>query len=219
MKKLIFRFLFYIAGLFVVTLGIAACIKSGLGVSPVTSIPRTIDLVAGISTGYSTIVFYCLLVLVQIVLLRKKFELKNLLQLPVAIMFGYFTDFSIRLLSATNIVQGGWALQLAICVIGILLVAIGMFFYVPTDFVPLPPDGTIKTIAGLTKMKFPNVKIIYDVTSVSISLILCILFMKPFEINKMSVGIGTVLAAVFVGLILGFLNKWLGKKRDSFIKQ
>ncbi|MBR3941795.1 MAG: hypothetical protein IKJ55_00425, partial [Clostridia bacterium] len=109
--------------------------------------------------------------------------------------------------------------QLAICVIGILLVAIGMFFYVPTDFVPLPPDGTIKTIAGLTKMKFPNVKIIYDVTSVSISLILCILFMKPFEINKMSVGIGTVLAAVFVGLILGFLNKWLGKKRDSFIKQ
>ena len=101
---------------------------------------------------------------------------------------------------------------------GILLVAIGMFFYVPTDIVPLPPDGTIKTVAELTKMKFPNVKIIYDVTSVSISLIVCILFLKPFSFANMSVGIGTVLAAVLVGLILGFLNKWFGDKRDLFIK-
>ena len=219
MKKVVLRIIFYIVGLFIVTLGIAACIKSGLGVSPVTSIPRTISLVSSITTGVATILFYALLVVIQILLLRKNFKLKNLLQLPVAILFGYFTDFSIWLLSASNIVQGGMVLQFAVCIIGILLVAIGMFFYVPTDIVPLPPDGTIKTVAELTKMKFPNVKIIYDVTSVSISLVVCILFLKPFALENMSVGIGTVLAAVFVGLILGFLNKWLGKKRDSFIKQ
>ena len=217
MKKIICKILFYIVGLFIVTLGIATCIKSGLGVSPVTSVPRTVNLVTNMSTGVATILFYCLLVVLQIVLLRKNFKLKNLLQIPVAILFGYFTDFSIWLLSATNIVQGiFW--QFAVCIVGILLVAVGMFFYVPTDIVPLPPDGTIKTVAELAKMKFPNVKIIYDVTSVSISLIVCIFFLKPFDFANMSVGIGTVLAAVFVGLILGFLNKWFGKKRDLFIK-
>ncbi len=218
MKKFICRFFFYIAGLFVVTLGIAACIKSGLGVSPVTSIPRTLDMVADISTGISTIIFYCLLVVLQIILLRKNFKLKNLLQVPVAILFGYFTDFSIWLMSATKTIQADMVLQLVICLAGILLVAIGMFFYVPTDMVPLPPDGTIKTISGITKTKFPTVKIIYDVTSVSISLVTCILFLKPFDISKMSVGIGTVLAAVLVGLILGILNKFFGEKRDLLYK-
>ena len=217
MKKIILRIIFYVAGLFIVTLGIASCIKSGLGVSPVTSIPYTLEKVAGISTGTSTIYFYMILLALQIILLRKKFNLKNLLQIPVAVLFGYFTDFSIALISGiptpTNIV-----LKLVASGIGIILVAIGMFFYVPADIVPLPPDGFIKTVSELRGAKFSNIKIIFDVTVVTISFITCLLFLRPFNIMNMSVGLGTVLAAIFVGLILGFLNKHLGTKRDLFIK-
>ena len=217
MKKIAIRILFYIAGLFVVTLGIATSIKSGLGVSPVTSIPYTVEKITGILTGRVTIVFYLLLVILQIVLLRKKFKIKNLLQIPVAVLFGYFTDLSVKLLGFVPSPEH-IGVQLLTSFIGIILVAIGLFFYVPADIVPLPPDGTIKTIAELTKSKFPNVKIVFDTTVVSLSLVGCLLFLKPFSFSNMSVGIGTVLAAIFVGFVLGILNKWFGQKRDILLK-
>ncbi|MDE7259923.1 MAG: hypothetical protein K2N77_11905, partial [Lachnospiraceae bacterium] len=85
------RMLMYIVGLFVMTIGIAISVKSNLGVSPVSSIPYTMTCIWGIEMGKATILFHCFLVLLQIILLRKNYKIKNLLQIIVGIVFGYFT--------------------------------------------------------------------------------------------------------------------------------
>lgn len=64
----------YFIGLFVMTIGIALSVKSNLGVSPVSSIPYTITCVWGIEMGKATILFHIVLVLLQIILLRKNFK-------------------------------------------------------------------------------------------------------------------------------------------------
>lgn len=71
MKHLKVRILMYFIGLFIMTIGIALSVKSNLGVSPVSSIPYTITCVWGIEMGKATILFHIVLVLLQILLLRK----------------------------------------------------------------------------------------------------------------------------------------------------
>ena len=73
------------------TAGIAVSVKSNLGVSPVSSIPYTITCVFGMEMGNATILFHVVLVLLQILLLRKNFKWINLCQVVVGIIFGKFT--------------------------------------------------------------------------------------------------------------------------------
>ena len=76
----------YFIGLFVMTIGIAVSVKSNLGVSPVSSIPYTMTCVWGIEMGKATILFHIVLVVIQILLLRKKFKPVQLLQILVGIV-------------------------------------------------------------------------------------------------------------------------------------
>ena len=87
------RLICYFVGLFIMTAGIAISVKSNLGVSPVSSIPYTVTRCWGLEMGKATILFHCVLVLIQVLILRKRFQLKSLLQIPVGIVFGYFTTF------------------------------------------------------------------------------------------------------------------------------
>ena len=93
MKNMKVRIPMYFVGLFIMTIGIALSVKSNLGVSPVSSIPYTMTCVWGIEMGKATIIFHAALVLIQILLLRKRFKPINLLQVVVGIVFGYFTTF------------------------------------------------------------------------------------------------------------------------------
>ena len=79
------RLVVYFVGLFIMTLGVSMSVKSNLGVSPVSSIPYTITCIFGLEMGKATIVFHIFLVILQIIILRKEFKLKNLLQVLVVI--------------------------------------------------------------------------------------------------------------------------------------
>ena len=90
-SKLGIRLLYYFGGFFVMTIGIALSVKSNLGVSPVSSIPYTMTCVWGIEMGVATVIFHVILVILQMLLMRRRFECKNLLQIPVGMVFGAFT--------------------------------------------------------------------------------------------------------------------------------
>lgn len=92
-SRLFVRIPAYVIGLLIMTLGVAISVKSNLGVSPVSSIPYTITCVVGLEMGKATILFHAVLVLLQILLLRRAFQAKNLLQIFAGILFGYFTTF------------------------------------------------------------------------------------------------------------------------------
>ena len=199
----------YITGLFIMTLGIGISVKSDLGVSPVSSIPYTMTCVWGIEMGKATILFHAALVAIQIILLQRRFRLRNLLQVPVGIMFGYFTTFSNYLMSFLpdphNI-----AIQLGMLLISTLLVAVGLFFYVPADIIPLAGEGVMLAVADVTKKQFSTIKLLFDISMVVISLITCLILLHSLG----SVGIGTVIAAVLVGVELKLITRLLGEVRD-----
>ena len=209
MSKIVKRVLIYLAGLFVMTIGIAISVKANLGVTPVSSVPYTITCVWGLEMGKATILFHSFLVLLQIILLRKKFKIKNLLQIAAGIVFGYFTTFCNWCVSFLPTPEN---IVLRICMVpaSTLFIAFGIFLYLPTDIMPLAAEGVTQAVSQVSGIKFSKVKIGFDVSVVTVSLITCLIFIKGMG----SVGIGTVIAAVLVGTELGIISK-LTEKRNN----
>ncbi|MDD6215621.1 MAG: DUF6198 family protein [Roseburia sp.] len=207
------RFPVYIIGLFIMTLGVSMSVKSNLGVSPVSSIPYTITCITGLEMGKATILFHIVLVLLQVLILRSAFQMKNLLQVVVGILFGYFTTFSNYLFSflpsTDNLV-----IRMLLMLFSTVLIAIGIFFYLPADIVPLAGEGAMKAISDKTNIVFSKVKMGFDISMVVISLISCLLILRKLG----SVGVGTIVAAVLVGAVLGVLTKLFEEKRDRFLQ-
>ena len=206
--NLAIRTAFYLVGFLIMTLGIAVSVKSDLGVSPVSSIPYTITCITGLDLGLATIVFHVALVVLQIVLLRRAFQVKNLLQVPVGVLFGAFTTFSVNLLAFIPTPADVWA-QIAMMLVSTVLIAFGIFLYVPADFIPLAGEGAMLAIAQVAKKKFSTVKLVFDISMMAVSLVTCLLVLHGLG----SVGIGTVIAAVLVGSELKVLNKAFGAAR------
>ena len=206
------RMFMYLTGLFAMTIGIALSVKSDLGVSPVSSIPYTMTCIWGIEMGKATILFHCFLVLLQIILLRKKYQMKNLLQIAVGVLFGYFTTFcnwGVGFLpDPQNII-----IRICMLFISTIFIAIGIFLYLPPDIMPLAGEGAMQAVSTVSGIPFPKVKIGFDISMVVISLITCLAFIKSFG----SVGIGTIIAAVLVGTELGIISKRFGDQRDRWL--
>lgn len=130
----------YVFGLYLITLGVAFSIKSGLGSAPVSSIPYAMNLIWAVEIGIATFIFHAILVAMELALLRGDFKRKHFLQVFVGVLFGAFTSFSVALMDfiphADNLI---WAFVMT--VLSIFLIALGLFFYVPTNLIPLSVEG------------------------------------------------------------------------------
>lgn len=204
-KNLTKRLVLYFMGLFIMTVGIAFSVKSNLGVSPVSSIPYTMTKCFGIEMGLATVLFHCGLVVLQILILRKKFQWKSLLQIPVGIVFGLFTTCCNNLVGLLPDVSN-YGIRIVMILISIVLVAVGIYFYLPANIIPLAGEGVMQAFSTVTKIDFPKVKVGFDITMVTISLVTCLILIHSLG----SVGIGTILGAVLVGVVLGQIKKIFG---------
>lgn len=196
------RIMLFVGGLFVMSLGVGLSIKSGLGVTPISSIPYSLTLASGANIGITTIIFNAILVFLQIPILKKRFKAKRLLQLINTVMFGYFTDLSLWILSP----MPGLPLDVnfTLLIVSMFLIAVGILIYMPANIAPLPGEGVVEAISLAYNKRFSKVKVCFDTSMVVLSLIICGLFTADIF---GSVNIGTILAAIFIGIIIRYLTE------------
>ncbi len=204
-RHLILRCCLLFVGLLIMAFGIAFSIKAGLGTSPISSLPYVLSRFTPLTVGTATIALHITLILLQILLLRKRYDPLQLLQLPAALLFGWLTDFSVWAVSAIS--APSYPLQWLLCVIGIVLVAVGVSFEVTANVVTLAGEGMVLAICKAFPLKFGNVKVGFDVTLVLIACVLSFLFLGQLE----GVREGTVAAAICVGLIAKQINRPMGR--------
>lgn len=202
-EELTFKRVFnYIFGLYLITLGVAFSIKSGLGSAPVSSIPYAMDLIWLINIGVATFIFHAVLVLIEWILLRDDFKRKHFLQVFVGVLFGVFTSFSVSLMEFIPPADT-FLLALLMSILSIFFIALGLFFYVPTNLIPLSVEGVTQAIAIVSNKPFPKVKVFIDITIVATALALSYGFLGQFG----SVGFGTILGALFIGTTVKYIHK------------
>mgnify|MGYP005780426901 FL=1 len=199
------RYLLLLAGLAIMAFGVAFSIKASLGTSPISSVPYVVSLFAPLTVGTATIIMHCVFILLQILILRKKYHPIQLMQLPVAFFFGYLTDFGVW--AVQGITCDHYLQQWLVCLIGIFLVAVGVSLEVKAGVVVLAGEGVVLAICKVIPVKFGYMKVGFDVTLVSIACVLSFVFTGRLQ----GVREGTVAAALLVGLIAKQLGKMLSK--------
>ena len=193
--ELVRRYGLFTGGLFLEGLGIALAKESGLGVSPVSSIANVVSCeITRISLGTWLFIWNCLLLLMQLVILGRRFRPLQLLQLPLSVLFGCFTDIGLAL--AHRIPLGSYAGQSAMLLAGILFLALGIELTVIANVVLNSGEGFVKAVSDRTGFSFGNVKVATDISFVTIAVVLSLVLFHGSIVGTRE---GTIISACLTG--------------------
>ena len=191
----------YLLGLLLLSFAVVFAINSGLGISPINAFPYALSLVTHIDLGACVTLVFTGYILIQILLLRRRFKWYNLFQLVFSALFGYFVDFSKQALGEFTIPT--YAGQLLMLAISLVLVAFGVSFTVGVRLIPMPPEGLTLALTETTGYSFHNVKIVQDCTYILLALACTMIFLgRPEGIQE-----GTIITALFAGKLIAPAQK------------
>ena len=206
-KNIIGRYMLFLMGLFIASMGVAFSTKAGLGTSPVASVPYSVSLVCKIFTlGGWLNLLSVLQITVQVMLLGKKCKpVEIIIQTVLAFSYGYMTDFSCWLIRG---IEGDTYMQQFIyMLLGCIILAFGIWIQLKGAVAMLPGEAMNRTISMVTGKKYENVKIFFDVFYISVAAIICLVFIGRLE----GVREGSIFAAFAVGNIIKVYN-WIYNK-------
>ena len=207
------RYLIFLVGLFVNSLGVSLITKANLGTSPISSIPYVLSLNFPFTLGNFTIFFSIFLIVLQLIILRKNFKLEHILQIPVSIIFGYFIDLTMILFSWVN--PEAYIMKIVYLLIGCLILGVGVYMEVLADVVMLPGESFVRANVLTWKTNFGTTKICFDVSMSVIAAVLSFIFAGRLA----GVREGTVIAALLVGFIARLIGKKLAFLKDMIFPE
>lgn len=207
------RYIVFLIGLFINSLGVSLITKASLGTSPISSIPYVLSLSFPFSLGQFTIAFSLLLILIQLFILRKNFKLEHLLQIPISIIFGYFIDLTMVLLSFIE--PTSYISCLIYLFIGCLVLGIGVYTEVLADVAMLPGESYVRAVSTTWKTDFGTTKVCFDVSISCIAAIASLIL----EHHLNGVREGTIIAAILVGFIARLIGRKLSFLSDILFSE
>ena len=212
-KELAKRYGLFIISLWFSALGVAITKCGSLGVSCISSVPNVLSLrFTALTIGGWTFLWNTLLVLCQIALLGKRFQKIQLLQIPLSFLFGWFTD--VAMLLAVKIPVNSYAMQLAMVVAGVAVLAFGITLGVIANVVLNAGEGIVKALADVSGKEFGFVKMRFDAVCVILSLTISLV---TFGGKIVGVREGTLIAAFLNGTMVKWYSRRLKEPLDQLL--
>ena len=204
-KELLKRYITLVIGLFLSALGVAFTKHGELGVSPISSVANILSYKFTFFTmGTWLIIWNCVLIAGQILILRKKFQPIQLLQVPLSFLFGYFTDFGLWCVSPIPI-DVYWV-RLLMVILGVVILGLGISVSVAANVIMNSGEAFVKAVSDTIHKEFGNVKVVFDISCVVSSIILSLIF---FNFSIVGTREGTIISAVLTGFVVKFFSRRL----------
>ena len=176
-REIIKRYVLFVISLFFSALGVAFTKTGGLGVSPISSVANVLSIeFTNISIGSWLIITNCLLIAGQIILLRKHFKMIQLLQIPLSFLFGWFTDLGMVIASFVPV--NTYFMQLFMVVAGVVILGFGISLSVIANVIMNSGEAFVKALADTLNKNFGNVKVVFDISCVTLSVVLSLVLFK-----------------------------------------
>lgn len=212
-KEIAKRYLLFIISLFFAALGVAFTKRPELGVSPISSVANVMSIkFTFFSMGTWLIIWNCVLIVGQIVILRKKFKPIQLLQVPLSFVFGWFTDLGMWMVSFLPV--NTYPIKILMILIGITVLGFGISLAVIANVIMNSGEAFVKAVSDTTGFEFGNVKIAFDIFCVILSIVLSLLF---FDFSIVGTREGTILSALLTGVTVKFFVRRL-KPLDGLLR-
>ncbi len=214
-KEFIKRYILFMISLFLSALGVAITKHAGLGVAPVSSVANIIfSKYSFFSLGTWLMIWNILLLFGQIIILRKNFRLYNLLQIPLSITFGIFTDFSLWCISEIEL--DNYSSCIIAVFIGVCIRALGIALAITADIILNSSEAFVKAVSDTIKYKFGLIKVLFDIACVAVSVLISIIF---FDGSIIGTREGTVISAIFTGIFVSLFLKLIHTPLTSILTQ
>ena len=159
LNHILARVILLCAGLSVMAIGVAFSIKAALGTSPISSVPFVTGTISGLSVGTTTVIMNCIFVLIQILILRKRFEWFQLLQIPASFLFGVMIDVGGVVLQ--GIPCDNYLEQWILCILGIVLLAFGVSMEITARLITNAGEGVVLAVCKVLPVKFGDMKVVF----------------------------------------------------------
>lgn len=210
------RYSVFLVGLFIASLGVALSTVAELGTSPVASVPYSIFLSDGgttMSFGGWLNLLSLIQITVQVLLLRRKcYPLEIAIQTVLAFVYGYLTNFSCWLMRDISLVR--YESKIAFMLLGCIILALGIWIQFKGGVAMLPGEAMNRAISQVTGKRYENIKIAFDIFYITLSAIICMIFLGRLE----GVREGSIVAAVLVGMLIKLYNR-IGSKILGHMKK
>ena len=212
-KVTINRYILFILCLFFMGIGVALSKHGVLGDSPISSVANVVSIkFTFLSFGNWLTISNCVLLIGQILLLRKNFKPIQLLQIPLSFLFGYFTDFGLYL--AGFIPNDIYVIKLLLVISGIIVLGFGITLGVIANVILNSGEAFVKALSDVIHKEFSNVKITFDVSWVAFSIILSLFFFGGELVGTRE---GTILSAIFTGIAVKLWLKLIKRPIERII--
>ena len=207
------RYLLLIAGVFFVGLGVAIARRSNLGISPVSSVANVLSLKFDVfSMGTWLMLWNCLIILAEMAILSLNFKPIQLLQFPISLLLGVFTDVGVWMVSV--IPADGYILRLLLVLISVTVLALGITLMLISNTVMNVGEAFVDVVSKALHKNFGNIKVVFDISCVTLSVLLSLLL---FDLTVVGTREGTFIAAFGTGFVVKWMTKRLKAPIESWI--
>ncbi|MED4141008.1 YitT family protein [Priestia megaterium] len=183
------KYVVYVGGILLLTLGIALTIQSNLGASPFDALLVGLSLNVGLSVGSWEMILTSVLICVNALLSKQKPEVLGLL---TAFITGLGIDVWLFLLESWAPFEM-WYSKLCCFGIGLIIIGVGTSAYLHTNFAPIPIDRLTLIIQKLVKTNLFLARTLIYFT-----------FLLAAMILNGPIGVGTLLTVFLGGVLLNF---------------
>ncbi len=196
------RYVVYVLGILILTLGISLTILADLGTSPFVALLVGLSINVGLTVGSWEIIIAIILICCNSLISRKRPEVLGLL---TAFIMGIGIDFWLFALQYWNAPELLYS-KFVFFGVGLVVIGLGTATYLHTNFAPIPDDRLTLIIQELTRRSiFFARTLIY-----LLFLLLAIIFNGP-------IGVETLLTVCLGGLILNYFMPLTKKVIDRIL--
>lgn len=199
----------WLLGILIVTLGVRLVAKSSLGVSMVVAPAYILSQKLGISFGVAEYLFQGLLFLL-VCLLTRSFQVSDLFTVVTVLFYGAVLDGWTWLLR--DWAPAGLPARVLALVLGAALTALGIAFMFRAYLSPQAYELFVKSISKKIGMPMEKFKMLYDVSSLALSVLLALILFGGFRSGgDWLIGVGTVYCTLSNSLLITLSGKLLDR--------
>ena len=205
----------YVFGLLALGFGTALSVAADFGVSMVVAPAYLLHLKISqylpfFTFGMAEYTLQAVLVLVVAILMRR-FKISYLFSFVTAVLYGLALDGSSLLLGVLipEEIMSMIVLRVAFYIFGMAFATLGVSFFFHTYISPEAYELFVKELSARYGKDIHKFKIAYDACSCLISIVLSFIFFGLFKFE--GVKVGTIISAVFNGIMITGFSKLLDK--------
>lgn len=210
------QMLYFAVGLLGIGFFAALQMKLTIGIGPWDGMGRSISYVTNLRVGDVSTILSASCVFLNLLLLRKDFNLTHVLTLVVGILLGQIINFFFYTVFSNLVIQS-YLLKLIIFVVSVVIMAVAVSIVQTSKFISLPLESFCQEFADRNGKTFAFMRQAADVFSVVTILLITLFFKVPLTLRE-----GTIISMLIFGPITGVvmprLTQWLnttGIVKDS----